>query len=643
MPDGAGGERVRIVGFDLGDGESAVALLAGESTVEPRMLPLEGRASMLSAVGTIDGRVVVGEAASALSGAKDVRVRFKSRYLTDAQAASTVRMFAQGVFALLCEREPALAAQVTRTVVGCPAQWGEGRREQYAALLESAGFPNVSVVPEPRAAFLYARHARGLRVDAELLRSSALVVDIGSSTTDFAYIVDGRQQSLSLFGDANLGGGLLDEMILEEAVRRSPKERALRAVFEHSPAWKSYCELAARRVKERYFEDEARWAKEPLRAQTVVCYEETLLLELSLDEATVARMIAAPLPALGGKSFLSCLTDALRAAREASRERPPRVMILTGGASRMAFFQRACREAFPDALAVLCPEPECSIARGLAYAGRVDENLAAFRREIASLARGERLRAAVDARVGALYAPLAHALFDVAEETALSGVARWRQGTIPTLREIEEETASQIALALSGEEARARIAPVLADWADGLLRALEGELQSLCVRCGVPPEKMAFSGAQVDAGLDGVALSLPQALGVEAFSALMGVVLAVVGASVCGGSGLALAGTGPVGMIAGAAAGVLLALAGKSGMERALRGAKLPLLLRRFATDSAVRRGLERQRERAEASIARALADPTGGFSARLCAALGDTLGAQMERMARDAEMSIEL
>ena len=31
---------MKILGFDLGDGESAVALLDGESTVEPRMLPL---------------------------------------------------------------------------------------------------------------------------------------------------------------------------------------------------------------------------------------------------------------------------------------------------------------------------------------------------------------------------------------------------------------------------------------------------------------------------------------------------------------------------------------------------------------------------------------------------------------------------
>ena len=634
---------MRILGFDLGDGESAVALLTGESTVEPRMLPLFGRSSMISAVGILNGRVAVGDEASPLSGARDVQVRFKSRYLTDPQAAGVVRSFAQGVLSQIAQEEPALAAEVTRTVVGCPAGWGEGRRAQYAALMESAGFPNVSVVPEPRAAFLYARHARGLRVDAELMRKSAIVVDIGSSTTDFAYIVDGRQQSLSLFGDTNLGGGLLDELILEEAVRRSPDAKALSAVFAHSPAWRSYCELAARRLKERYFEDEARWQSEPLRAQAVVCYDETLMLDLSLDGETAARLIHTPLSALGGRSVEECLRDALRAAREASRDCPPQVMILTGGASRMAFFQQACREAFPDALAVLCPEPECSIARGLAYAGRVDENLAVFRREIASLARGDKLRAEVGARIHALYAPLAGALFDAAQESAVEAVALWRRGGVGTLKELEEHTAKCIAQALSDSEARERVTPVLAEWTDGLMRALEGELQSLCLRCGVPAERMTFSGAQVDAGLHGVALSLPQALGVEAFSTLLGVVLAVVGASLCGGSGLALIGTGPAGIIAGAVAGVLVALLGKSGMERMIKSAHLPVFLRGIVSDEAVKKGLQKQRAQAEASIVQALADPRNGFEARLCAALGDTLGAQMERMARSAEMSIEL
>ena len=632
---------MKILGFDLGDGESAVAVLDGESTVEPRMLSLLGRASMISAVGTRDGHIVVGEQASVLAGAQDAQVRFKSRYLTDPAAHAAVRAFAQGVMAELTRGEPGLMAEVSRTVVGCPAGWGEGRRQQYAALMESSGFPNVSVVPEPRAAFLYARHARGLRVDPTLMQRSALVIDVGSSTTDFAYIVDGRQQSLSSFGDTNLGGGVLDELILERCVKASPDRRALERVLGESPAWRSYCELEARRLKERYFLDEDKWAKEPLRAQVLVCYDEILALELALDARAVEEIIHMPSEALGGRSFTQSLSDALRAAQTVSRDRPPQVVILTGGASRMAFFREACRGAFPQSLCVLCPEPECSIARGLAYCGRVDERLEVFRRETASIARGDRLAAAVGARVHELYQPMASVIFDAARDSALQAVALWRRGGVATIDELEDVIAGSLRRELEGDAVRARMETPLRTWTDALVNDLEDELTRLCVRCGVPPERMSLRALRLRAGVDGVKLSMGSAMGMDVISGLLGVVLAAVGASVCGGSGVALVSAGPVGMLTGAAAGVLLALLGKPGLEKMMRGAKLPVLMRQLVTDGSVRRGLERQRPQAERAIIAALADPAGGFAAGLCQSLSGTLGDQLERMARDAEMRI--
>ena len=632
---------MKILGFDLGDGESAVTLLDGESTVEPRVLALSGHMSMLSAVATRDGRIVVGEEASVLAGALDAQVRFKSRYLTDPQAAPAVRAFAQGVMGLLLQEEPGLMAEVSCTVVGCPAGWGEGRREQYAALIESAGFPNVRVVPEPRAAFLYARHARGLRIDAELMRRSAMVIDIGSSTTDFAYIVDGRQQSLSLFGDTNLGGGVLDELILRRAVQKSPDKRELERVFAQCPSWRSYCELEARRLKEKYFLSEEKGRAGTLSAPLTVCYDSTLMLELRLDEESVGSLVNEPALALGGRSFMTCLHDALRAAQEASRERAPEVVILTGGASRMAFFREACQQAFPESVMVVCPEPECSIARGLAYAGRVDERLSIFRGEVASIARGERLGTLVDERVHELYAPMASALFETARESAIKTVRLWRRGGVRTIDELDALMQKDIAKAFAGEAGQARIEGVLRDWLAELMQTLEGELTALCMRCGVPPERMSLSGTSVDAGLSGVRLSLMDAMGMDMLSGLMGVVLAVVGASVGGGGGLALVSAGPVGMVAGAAAGVLLALVGKAGMEKAIRKAELPLIVRQLVTDKSVLRGMNRQREELERAIVRTLADPRSGFSARLCASISRTLGAQLEEMARGAEMSI--
>ena len=632
---------MRILGFDLGDGESAVTLLDENSTVEPRVIPIHGRASILSAVGLKEGRIVIGEEASVLSGAQDVRVRFKSRYLTDPSASGDVRMFAQGVMNELMKTEPALMAQVTRTVVGCPAGWGEGRRQQYAALMESAGFPNVAVVPEPRAAFLYARHARGLRIDPGLMRRSAMVIDIGSSTTDFAYIVDGHQQEQAIFGDTNLGGGVLDEMILARAVNASPDRAALLRVFEKSPAWKSYCELEARRLKEKYFLSEDSWKELSLTRQLVVCYDETLEMELSLDAAAMEEIIHAPCAALGGRSFVACLEDALRAAVRVSADCPPQLVILTGGASRMAFFEKACRAAFPSALTVMCPEPECSIARGMAYSGRVDEQLKIFRREVASIAKGERLHAEVAAGVHELYAPIADALFETAKETAVGAVSLWRRGGVDTVRALDDLLEKEIAKAFSGEAAAARIEGELRAWTERLTQKLERELTGLCLRCGVPPEKMSLTDARVQPGLNGVKVSLAGALGMDIVSGLLGVVLTVVGASICGGSGMALVGTGPVGMIAGASAGALLAILGKDSFEKLMKGISVPMLLRQMVTDGAVRRGIDRQKEEIERAIITALADPRGGFAARLTASLAATLGAQMEEMARQAEMSI--
>ena len=632
---------MKLLGFDLGDGESAVALLDGESTVEPRMLPLHGRASLLSAVGTRDGHIVVGEEASVLAGTQDARVRFKSRYLVDPAAMGDVRLFAQGVMNELLREEPGLMAQVTRTVVGCPAGWGEGRREQYARLMESAGFPNVSVVPEPRAAFLYARHARGLRIDPALMQRSAMVIDIGSSTTDFAYIVDGHQQELSLFGDTNLGGGLLDEMILSRSIAASPDREALARVMKASPAWKSYCELEARRLKEQYFLSEEKWQAQTLSKQLVVCYDETLMLELALDGAAIGEIVRMPCAALGGRSFAQCLQDALRAAQEVSRGCPPQVVILTGGASRMAFFREACRAAFEGSLLVLCPEPECSIARGLAYAGRVDERLKTFRQEVASIARGEKLQAAVNAHVHELYAPLAQALFEAARESAVETVALWRRGGVDTIRELDALLAQNIERAFASDAVAVRIRDDLRVWTDGLMRELEGEMTDLCMRCGVPPERMSLSGTRVSAGVSGVRLSLASAMGMDVLSGVLGVVLGAVGASICGGGGVALVGAGPAGMIAGAAAGVLLALLGKGEMEKLMRGVKVPVLLRRVVTDGAVKAGVNRQEEAIKRSIVSALADPGNGFSARLAASIAATLGTQLEHMAQSAEMSI--
>ena len=59
-------------------------------------------------------------------------------------------------------------------------------------------------------------------------------------------------------------------------------------------------------------------------------------------------------------------------------------ILLTGGASRMNFVQRVCEEVFPDLPGGIAraPNPQFTIANGLARWGRLQSQTDAFAREI---------------------------------------------------------------------------------------------------------------------------------------------------------------------------------------------------------------------------------------------------------------------
>ena len=96
---------MRIIGFDLGDGESAVSILTSDSVLHPRMFDFGGTKSILTAVGLLSGEIVIGDAAYLSEGVAGLCVRFKSRFLSDRETDYDVERFARGVLgALLRER-----------------------------------------------------------------------------------------------------------------------------------------------------------------------------------------------------------------------------------------------------------------------------------------------------------------------------------------------------------------------------------------------------------------------------------------------------------------------------------------------------------------------------------------------------------
>lgn len=500
---------MKYIGLDLGDGETAVALVNGEGAVLPRMLTLGNTKSILSLVGTNQkDEIVVGENVLLDFQMKTRSARFKSRFLRAESASMDILQFAKGVRALLNSELDGETAQSVRVALGCPAGWSATDRERYGALITLAGFPNVYTVSESRAAFLYANHTDELGLTARQLARPALVIDIGSSTTDFAHIVEGCEANVGVFGDNNLGGGLLDQYLLEEAVAASADKDRLQKAFADYPVWRSYCEVDARKVKEAYFTAQGDGDVQPTAVRKSRVYldvDHPMVLSFRVDDELMNKVLERKLPELGGRSFLQALEDSLLRAKQVTTDHPPEVVILTGGASRMQFFRDACAKAFPDALMVCCLQPEYSIAYGLSVAARTDHALALFRQEVtAFFDKDDTLRSEIIRHLPALQEVLTP-LLGGAVRRALADTTAHAKGLSKLQMKQQFETAA--AEYLHAPALQEKISQAISRWAAESLEHVQAELNKLCDKYYV--DRMDVSLARMHVNYPAKELKLP--------------------------------------------------------------------------------------------------------------------------------------
>lgn len=398
---------MKYLGIDIGDGESAITVVSSDGAVVPTVIPLGNAKSIRSIVGDLNGEPIVGDNSILDTSVTNRSARFKSRFLTDTAARDDIRRFAKGLYKLMRD---SVGDDELNIALGCPANWNPQARTEYASIITSAGFSNVHTVSESRAAYLYAHYSKEMGLDKTALAKSTLVIDIGSSTLDYAYIVNGKEHNVGVFGENHLGGGILDGLILSRSVERSSHKQQIRDIFEKYPSWRNYCEITARTVKEFYFSNETDYAEKECRDSTpIYAGTDILTLTFGLSAASVNELINMPIDGLGGISFREALRQSLENAKEKTAAYPVEQVILTGGASRMKFFKEMCEEVFEGAVILECREPEFSIARGLGYAARLDDMLKRFRDEVNVYFNTGAVKKEVDSHLSALlkdYVPL---------------------------------------------------------------------------------------------------------------------------------------------------------------------------------------------------------------------------------------------
>ena len=634
----------RYFGFDLGDAESAVARLNKDSRSLPEIIPIKDAGNFITAYARLlSGDLLIGESACYNVNAVTRSIRFKSRFLTDPESEKDVKCFAAGVLGELYSNGDLIKDEDCCFYIGCPAGWDKAARERYRRIFEDTGYPPVRIISESRAALISACQSKHLQVGYDILSKPVLVVDIGSSTTDFAYIMGGHEVELQTAGEVSLGGGIMDEILLEKCVRQSPDEKQIRRIFDSSPAWKNYCEFAARRLKEKYFSDEEYWQTNDCCKTVSILYDEPVKLTLRIDPESAEQLLLKGVRQLGGRSFRDVFCRSLKEVKNKIQGQTPELLFLTGGVSKLKDIRDWCSDIFPESVIIAGAEPEFSVARGLAQSGRIDAELRDFRKEVADLTESSTIEKIVAERIDALYENMVNTLVEpMLRDVALPAFDKWRNGSIKKLSDIDPILQKNIESWLHTDKAQELLIKPVAEWLKPVAYEIEEHTMPICVRHNIPYRSMSLTSYMSLSDIN-VKIDAKNVFEVEAITWLINAIISVIIGLICGGSGVALISGGISGIVAGTVVSLLILLLGKNQMQKLLMSMNIPVPLRKMTSASYLESRIEKLSSQVKANFYDNLEkEKNEEISSRMVSQISEQIEQFLTKMAEIVEIPLD-
>ncbi len=624
-----------FVGFDLGHGESALGRAFGATTREPEILEYRGERSFVTAVAKTKDGIKIGADAvnlSFMAGAPQVWVKFKDRKMSGPDVEIPTRLFTQTLIDGLAKDGIIRGAKDSRFIIGCPSGWEDNTKASYQALFESAGLKTVRIVPESRAALMTALEQGYLSIDDA--KASVLIVDIGSSTTDFTYSRDLDAEDV---GHNVLGSGLLDTHIFNLNLTRQKSRKDIEKLLKKYPHYRPIMEYWCRQAKEAYFTGEDK----PVEMIKRLPVNGGILFEIRIDKKDAEKILNAPLSALGGQSWKMAFDAALRDTVDMLGGRAPDTILLTGGASRLPLVLPATEKIFPGAKVVRGSEPEYSIARGLAWLGRFEFLHASFQKSVATLlAKDGAVYAKAQKASQTLGNKLAPALVDAMTDGCTIPVFQdWRSGKIKSLDDVELALSERVKDWLQGDIATAVLKPVIDEWFAELQRDIEKETDPLCRDHGLPAMVLSLDDNQhVSRHLEDLAIAAPKVDTLESDAAFMGTTLTavIISALLAKANLFAPLFLNPIGLVVGGATAGGIFIFGRKSLQGRFKTANVPVLARQIMTDGRIRKAAEKQRPDLITAVSEAWSQAA---SDRFTGELTQTLEAALTERADDRAM----
>ncbi|HEY9634439.1 MAG TPA: hypothetical protein V6D14_13575 [Coleofasciculaceae cyanobacterium] len=519
---------LETIGFDLGHGETAVAKARVESIEPPEMLEINNKKVQITALGWHpELGYLVGEQALIQSGVTQLKISFKQKPNNDPNYRKTICNFLETYYHLLKDSKQIEAGETSQFYVGCPSGWSVSDREEYQKLLKETGIPLLSVVPESRAAFMQAKEAG--KLDYDKLKSSVLIVDIGSSTTDFTLVKSLHEIPID-FGSNALGASLIDKAIFVRTLANHEDKALLEQVFEDYPHHQARCELACRKAKEDYFSNEQLYSHPQSFARGFESINEQIYFIPQVNRAIAKEILNQPLPELGDKTWIECFREAVSEAKDKLDQQGlvPKVVLMTGGASRMKFTREICEEIFPEPETQVRPdpEPERCIALGLARVGRWDLRASAFKEELNKLFDSRKLNDLIERHIPELIELLTKPLSESLIENAVKpSLKNWQSNKIRTLADLESSMKGQAEQWIKSDRAQQIIKNKSVSWFNSKIQPdLAQETDPICRKFQIPRSSLRFEEG-IDPGVVNADLSIGDAILADTVAFIINVVI----------------------------------------------------------------------------------------------------------------------
>ena len=626
----------RFFGFDLGDGESAVCFLASNANanVSPQSVQVFGEDCFISTYGRSDSNeVLLGNEAINDAIPTSLHARFKRNYLNDPRnTAVDIRTFACAVHDDLEATGQDIDADDVTFAVGCPSSWNETARNAYKSIFEAAGFRNVQVISESRAAFIFAKQAGLCSYDD--LKKLVLIIDAGSSTMDMT-IVDSFVPND--FGDPKLGAGLIDQELLRLNEKR---EEALHDILTEYPAWRVRYELDARKLKEDYFIKENKALKAntaPRTARKTIITEEGNI-SISCSQEDMKQILATQLDELKGNSFIEtykrCLEDVKRRVEKLD------LIILTGGASRMSFIRAMAANVFPDARIVQGNSPELSIAQGLAYTLSIDCRVKDFREEIEELTKpGGQIESLIKERLNVLFADVVEpAVKEMIKNVIMPEFRRWKGHEIKSLNDMEDSIKANAKVHFDGAGKQV-VVSIVGEWLTSLGNDIERLTDPICLKYNIQPGglKLNIRPIGIPGTSGGPTVNPTDFLLVQIVQHVVNAIIAILITTVV----VALGATGPIGITIGIIAFLVAMVCADDAINSFMQTADIPSAVRYLISENRVENklneNLTKMKDGALTQMKDDLAQPTEDMTNLYTGILGDLKAMLREKVEKIA------